>query len=391
MISWRGRAVLGVLVGLGLSVGCAEGRRMTVSQPGVRPLGWVDVQLAVGVGLELGSQGPLDAVDRQGRTSVLPEGLGPSVPLTLSAGRLRAGARDLGPPPVELRPRPGAQLSLGRVRYRGLFRVDTDQGAGLRILNRLAVDDYLRGVVPKEMPDRFGLQALMAQAVAARSYALAEVGQRGWLYPDERSQVYGGIDAESALSSLAVQRTTGEVLTASGKVLSAWFHSTCGGGTRPARDLFPAAPVGVLDRPIVCNDCRAAPLWSWERRIPTARVCEAFGLPTAPLGSVRVDPPRFPGRPERLTVQAGGKQATLEVESFRARVSSGLGLPEQLPSSRLAAPPVVERGSLVLRGHGWGHGVGLCQYGAAGYAARGAGYRAILQRYYPGADLVVLQ
>lgn len=370
---------------------CVEAPRQRLAPPGVRPLGWVDVRLASGPRLELGADGPFDVLDRQGRVihrhGALPRGAS----IELSAGRVHLDGRSLGSPPLELRPTSEGLLSLDGRPYRGLFRLESAEGRALRVVNRLPVDDYLRGVLPKEMPDRFGLEALKAQAVAARSYALAEIGQRGWLHPDQRSQVYGGVEAESLLSGMAVTRTSQEVLTHGGRVITAWFHSTCGGGTVPARTIFPAAPRGVMDRPVVCHDCEASPVYAWERRIPGSTVLRAAGLEGGTLQAVAGSPSRYPGRPDRVTVRAGGRSASLSGDAFRSRVSAGRPMAQQLLSTRWAEVPSVQAGALVLRGQGWGHGVGLCQFGAAGYAGRGASYRAILARYYVGAELVRLK
>ena len=141
----------------------------------------------------------------------------------------------------------------------------------------------------------------------------------------------------------------------------------------------------------VCPDCTQSPTYSWTRRVPAERICSALGLPNAPLQDVRCDPPRFPGRPERISISAGGRTVTLPMTEFRTKVSSGQPFAEQMLATRLARAPVIEGGHLVIDGHGWGHGIGLCQYGAAGYAARGATYQVILRRYYVGATLVRLR
>jgi stage II sporulation protein D len=142
--------------------------------------------------------------------------------------------------------------------------------------------------------------------------------------------------------------------------------------------------------PVACSDCRNSPTWSWHRTVDPAVVCEAAGLPPAPLESVETEPAYYPGRPDWITVTAGGRSARMPVVDFRAAVSRGRPRGDQLLSTRWAALPRVEPEGLVVDGHGWGHGVGLCQYGAGGYARRGAGYRVILRRYYPGAELVQL-
>ncbi len=135
-------------------------------------------------------------------------------------------------------------VMVGSRRYRGSFLcLPSEQGPV--VVNTIPLEDYLLGVVPAEMgPKSFPhLEALKAQAVAARSYALAQVGahaSRGFdLCDQEHCQVYLGADGEEALASQAVAETRGEVLVFGDKVVRAYFHSTCGGHTEAAREVFP--------------------------------------------------------------------------------------------------------------------------------------------------------
>jgi len=144
---------------------------------------------------------------------------------------------------------PGVQpLSLGGVPYRGAFQV-ARVGAALQVVNAVGLDLYVMGVVPREMPKEWPSDALKAQAIAARSYALAHL-KRGVdfdLYSDTRSQVYGGIRAESPSSNLAVSATSGRVVLYQGKVADTMFSSTSGGRTAAVQDVWPAAkPVPYL-------------------------------------------------------------------------------------------------------------------------------------------------
>jgi stage II sporulation protein D len=338
----------------------------------------------------LGSNGPFEILDSRGLPVLEGDSLPNDTPLRMSDGELTLGTKTLGPPALEVRPLGGATLTFRGRQYRSLLRIEASEYGQPQVINRLNIEDYLKGVLPVEMPDRFGLEALKSQAVAARSYALSEGARRGWLHPDVRSQVYGGKEVETWLSTEAVKQTEGQVLAHAGQIIPAWFQSTCGGKTARAADVFPSPPDGVLHRQVPCSDCQHSDTWRWTRTLDAAVVCEAAGLPAAPLESVTLEPPYFPGRPEWITVAAGGLQARLPAVNFRERVSRGQPRAKQLLSTRWAAPPQVSPQALVVEGQGWGHGVGLCQYGANGYARRGAGYRVILRRYYPGADLVQL-
>jgi SpoIID/LytB domain protein len=114
----------------------------------------------------------------------------------------------------------------------------------LSVVNSLPLDEYVRGVVGGEMPDRWRIAALEAQAVAARSYALATLkpGAHFDLYGDTRSQVYGGIAYETARTNIAVERTAGKVLTWNGRVATTYFFSTSGGRTADVHEVWPRLP-----------------------------------------------------------------------------------------------------------------------------------------------------
>jgi stage II sporulation protein D len=124
--------------------------------------------------------------------------------------------------------------------YRGVLDIRTAAGSGLNAINSLVLEQYLQGVVPAESPPIWPFDALAAQAVAARSYALAtNVGGRGFeQYPDTRSQVYRGFNAETASSDNAVAATHGQVLTYNGRVIVAYFFSTSGGYTENVENVF---------------------------------------------------------------------------------------------------------------------------------------------------------
>jgi stage II sporulation protein D len=161
----------------------------------------------------------------------------------LKPGRQRVVAGRLAPLRSPLRFVPGAApLELDGSAYRGSLLVHR-AGARLTVVNRLPLDRYLRGVVPWEMPDDWHPQALRAQAVVARSYALATLkpGTLFDLYADTRSQVYGGIQAEAATTNRAIGATAGQVLFWNGRVATTFYHSTSGGRTVSIAEAWPRA------------------------------------------------------------------------------------------------------------------------------------------------------
>ena len=135
----------------------------------------------------------------------------------------------------------------GKGVYRGKLKA-TAAGSGLLVINAVALDAYVKGVVPNEVPSSWPLAALEAQAVAARSYALATSGGGAFdVYDDTRSQVYGGKDSESARTNRATKRTKGEVVRHGKQVATTYFFSTSGGQTESVQFGFPGAtPVSYL-------------------------------------------------------------------------------------------------------------------------------------------------
>ena len=177
--------------------------------------------------------------DGTGKRHRLPAGsqtLGPALKLKLTAAKPPKAL----PPPLVFSA--GADpLALGGRAYRGTLLMTT-QAAKLRVVNTLGLEPYLWSVVPSEMPDRWPSEALQAQAVVARTYALAHLhGGDFDLYPDTRSQVYGGIAAESPAATDAVNRTAGEVVTYKGKLAQTFFYSSSGGRTANVQDVWPKA------------------------------------------------------------------------------------------------------------------------------------------------------
>ena len=189
-----------------------------------------------------------------------------------------------------------APLSLDGRPYRGRLEVAVQNGF-LRVVNHVAVESYIQGVVADEMPHTWPLEALKAQAVAARTYALKNLvkGKPFDLYADVRSQVYGGILAEEPASSAAVRATTGQVVTYGGQIASTYYFSTSGGKTASAADVFGFSVPYLISRPDPWDKAsphhRWGPLLFGARTLQSklgldARVLDATGTPT-PSGRLR--------------------------------------------------------------------------------------------------------
>ena len=271
--------------------------------------------------VELSSQSPFAVEDATGESYDLPAGavaltnglrikVDPDKPAKQLAGPLvfKAGA---------------APVAVNGKRYRGSLEVAVVSGR-YRVVNVLGLDAYLLGVVPSEVPSAWPAEALKAQAVAARSYALATRKPSGPFdaYADTRSQVYGGLEAERPETTAAVQATSTQVVLYEGKVATTYFFSSSGGRTASIEDAWPGSqPVPYLVSVADPYDT-ASPYHSWgPTPITAARLKAAFALPRPPVDA-RVDAPRS-GRVSKLVLTlAGGGEASVPGTTVRA----GLGL-----------------------------------------------------------------
>jgi len=254
---------------------------------------------------------------------------------------------------------------------------------GLTVIHSLPLEDYVAAVVGSEMPPSFPPAALKAQAVAARTYAIFKklesvaVGRPWHLGATALDQVYRGARVDPRARG-AAEATVGEVLAYRHAPIEAYFHSACGGRTERGADAL-GRDLPYLAS-VECGFCKRSPQHRWSVRIPDAELGKLVGLANR-VRHARVIARTASGRAERVEFEGGGRQATLAAVDLRQR----LGF-ERLPS--LAFDVHSTRGAVEFEGRGSGHGAGLCQWGAAGAARAGEGYRAILARYYPGTEII---
>jgi stage II sporulation protein D len=304
-------------------------------------------------------------------------------------------------------------LTIGGRQYRGEALIVARNGGQVTAINVVDLEAYLLGVVPREIGrlPAAQIEATKAQAVAARTYAVGNLGgraNRGFdFYATVMDQVYGGVQDEDSIVNRAVLETRGEILTYNGTPILAYYASTCGGTTAAIEDSWPwRAPLPYLRRVsdrIPGTDqywCGTSNRFSWTTRWSREQLLAVLGetLRTHTGGRVtsvrRVEDVRMTGRnaSERATVRlvADGVEYTLRADSLRwvLRPQPGAAI---LNSSRLSAVEQrVQNGEvreLEIRGGGWGHAIGMCQVGAINRARAGQTHGQILRAYYTGAEL----
>ena len=295
-------------------------------------------------------------------------------------------------------------------RYRGELAF-TPADSGVHVVNRVPLEAYLRGVVPREIGIRGPGEraAVEAQAVAARSYAFTRLGNRSRAYDlaaTTSDQVYGGMDAENAVADAAVVATEGLVLQYTGRVVSAPYHSTCGGSTAEPAEVWRSRSEPFLQRVsdrIPGSDryyCDIAPRFRWERTWRADTLAAIVGrylrdyssVAAGPLGTVRgisVDGRTASGRVAAILIETDGGQHRVQANDIRYVLRSSGG---ELLNSTYFSPEVVPAtdgrlARLTIRGLGYGHGVGMCQWGAIGRARAGQDFRTILRTYFPGTSV----
>lgn len=264
-------------------------------------------------------------------------------------------------------------------RYRGAIQLIAD-GDELLVINRLDLESYLRGVVPSEMSASWPLEALKAQAVAARSYTMTSLDPFAPydLCATVDCQVYRGVAAEQPRTDQAVRETAGVVVSYAGVTARTYYHSDSGGTVASSREVW-GMPVPYL---VALADAPATtPHRAWQLRLDGAALGASLAAAGHALGTVtglRVVAVTESGRVSELEVTGTSGSAILRGSRLTALTRSW-----GLKSTRFRV-----QGGLVVSGDGWGHGVGMSQYGARALAAAGHDYGRILAYYYPNTGLM---
>jgi stage II sporulation protein D len=382
-----------------------------------------------------------------------------SMEVSLREGRLRisgqlsdGSSRSLAArSAIEVQSNDPRGIWLGSRRYRGRLQFLVRRGQ-VQVINHLGIETYLASVVGSEMPHRWPLPALQAQAVAARTYALRQRGKAGDfdVKATVSSQVYRGVESETPSTIEAVESTRSLVLVHAGRLINAVFHSSSGGATEPSGEVWRNQLPYLVS---VADHDQHSPVHRWNKRFDDDALRDLFRetggvkrlqvLKTSSTGRVRtarVQGPRgslvLTGR--ELRRRLGLKSTMVQFELINdfpdASTASAIATAQNdLQASTHAAPPLIglwrdsasgpdttsstsgrlaallpppplpplnrsvfnkprpdlRVGEMVLeaRGQGFGHGVGMSQWGAHGLALQGADFREILLHYYRGAEI----
>jgi len=305
-----------------------------------------------------------------------------------------------------------ATVSINDKLYRGSYRFIPAGLTSFDVVNDVDVDDYLKGVLACELYKRWNEETYRAQAIVARTYALYEARTRGagrtWdVFPDQRSQVYGGYAEETPKSRAAAEDTAGIVIAfgpiGQERIFKSYFSSCCGGITQSSADAFGDHYLTPLSDQNVHGLCNAAPQFNWGpvelTKTELTRRLRAYGARRHTGESTMANVARLDiqaanrfNRPIRFVViDQEGTRYSLSGEELRVAVNAGAtkDSPGKLYSSFVKV--INEPGSDVVRfveGHGNGHGVGLCQFCSEARAEAGMRHEDIVLSAFPRARLV---
>ena len=250
--------------------------------------------------------------------------------------------------------------------------------SGLYLINELPLEDYVRGVVIAEVGFNWEMEALKAQAVLSRTYALYQKKINGdsiyHLTSSVLHQVYKGSSSDIRVA-YAVTGTRSEILTFNGSTIEPFYHSTCGGKTEIPEEVFGKNYPYLRS---VESNCETSPYWVWERKIPLKEIENALAL--SGIKKITIQSYTSTNRTKELNIIHKSGTITVRATDFRRALGWST-----LPSTNFT---ISKDGDLILfNGKGYGHGVGLCQWSALQMASEGKNYKDILSFFYPGTTL----
>ena len=295
-----------------------------------------------------------------------------------------------------------AILKINGKRYRGKIQVSSSNNS-VDLINLVTLEDYVKGVLAKEMPlgkNNENYEALKALAVCIRTYAIRKMNDGKLyfdLYDDTHDQVYGGVDAENPLSNKAAGETKNLILKFNTEPAMLYYHSTCGGYTESSKNVFTKNLVPYLITIKDGNDpyCSISPRFKWQEvytRDEIINRLKNYSLlnnSNYELEDISINDKFESGRVAELEIKViddNGEQKSLILKGNEIRSILRTSDNKNILWSTMFDLET-NSNSVVLNGKGFGHGVGLCEWGAIALSHKGWDYKEILKHYYPGTYL----
>lgn len=296
--------------------------------------------------------------------------------------------KPLGQDVMRIKSDKDGRIYIDKWRFRGEVDIIKTPDLKLMVVNRLGIEAYLYGVLYHEVSHRWPYEALKAQAIAARTYALYQksvMKDKDKDYDvtaDIYSQVYGGRTNEKYRTNRAVDLTKGRVMIYKGEIFPAYFHATCGGFTENASNLWKIS-LGAL-KGVECKFCKKSRHFNWKRKIRLTDLEAALkkaGYTAKGITAIKIESRNRSNRINNLIITSASGELKIPGKDFR--MAAG---PNLLRSNNYDVNILGD--TAVFKGIGWGHGVGMCQWGAYFMSRKGCKARDILRHYYPGIAIV---
>jgi len=286
---------------------------------------------------------------------------------------------------LKIVPKRDSNIYVDKRRFRGNIDIIRTEDMKLLVINHIDVEDYLRGVLYNEVSHWWPMATLKAQAITARTYALyqSQVNKAKDydMTSDVYSQVYGGRFSERWRTDRAIRATKNKVLTYKGSIFSTYYHATCGGHTENASNLW-NVDLSPLEGS-KCTFCRRSPHYDWKKEMSLLDIeskLKSSGFKIGNIKSIEVIRVNKSGRAEEIEVKSASATLTIPAKDFRRILGNNF-----IRSTHFKLK--IRRNKVSFDGRGWGHGVGMCQWGAYLMGKRRYKSQEILAFYYPGTKI----
>ncbi len=359
-----------------------------------RDVGELDQEIRVAVFQNLTDfvltvQGPFSLVELNSGHQLLKSNSFKDVKVSASADGIMIKDEKYACTKIQIQPQYDTTISIKKRKFRGKINIILGANHRMTVVNVVGLEDYIKGVLYHEVSPRWPIEALKAQAIAARTYAIYRIQHATVDFDvtnDIYSQVYGGKTSERYRTNLAVNRTQEQVLMYQGKILPAYFHATCAGHTENVSELWAEHLLPL--KGTTCPFCSNSPHFNWRKNFRLKDIQDKLNQNGFNLGLIKeitILERNESGRIRRLQITTrDGQTAVVSGKDFRNMIG-----PNIIKSNNYEI--VMQGYYMDLIGKGWGHGVGLCQWGARQMALEHYSSEEILQYYYPTAEIVNYQ
>jgi stage II sporulation protein D len=319
-------------------------------------------------------------------TNIIDQGQGlQKAKISVTNGGITIGNKRYDTSELRIASRQDGDVELNNLRYRGEIRILQQGNNKFSVIEEIDLESFIAGVLGSEMPQTWNEDALRAQAVTARTYAMYKKKiRRDEIYHLEMIELaYRGMAGETPRLNKIIRETSGVVMIYNWNIFPAYFHSTCGGHTEDIHHVFGKDSIPPLTG-VVCNYCNNSKHSSWSRDISKSDIEKKLreaNICVSNISAVKVINPGAGNHGSRVEIASLGGNKEMNANDFRLLVGPNILLSTAFNSRSNGK-------CITFSGRGWGHGVGLCQYGAQAMAEKGSPWTAILKYYYPEIELV---